>query len=159
MRLIGFMGFGMRKRIIIFFLLMMSMAPAVQSQHSMEMHGLRPGMLTREIILHAQARLDTTVWGGADAQNTIEFKGEYLRDTGQLRVYVKGSDVNQVTFIARQRPIADNTKAFNREMREIEKIYGSPLQDYHNKYRIVSWESGGLQLNLKTTDTGRVFNG
>jgi hypothetical protein len=158
MGLFGFMGFGMLKRTFVIFLLTVSMAAAFQSQHSMEMHGIRPGMVTREIILHSQAKLDTTVWGGADGQNTIEFKGEYLRDTGQFRVYVKGPAVNQVTFIAPQRTMRDNTKIFNRQMAEIKKLYGNPEQDYHNKYRIVSWKSGGLKLNLTTADSGKFYS-
>jgi hypothetical protein len=158
MRLFGFMGFGIRKKVMIVFLLLMPAVAATQSQRSMELHGLRPGMLTREIILHAQAPLDTSVWGGKNGQNTIEFKGEYLCDTGQIRVYVKGSAITQVTFIARQRATVDNMKAFNREMAEIKKLYGSSVQDYHNKYRIVSWESGGMQLNLTTADSGKFYS-
>jgi hypothetical protein len=131
--------------------------PLVQTE-PMLIHGLRPGMLTREIILHAQAKLDTTVWGGSDGHNTIEFKGSYLRDTGNFRVYVIGSDITQVIFISNQRPIKDNTKVYNREMGEIKKLYGPPTEDYHNKFRIVSWESGGLKLNLNTADSGKFYS-
>jgi hypothetical protein len=123
-----------------------------------EMHGLRPGMLTREIILHADAKLDTTIWGGTDGHNTIEFKGNYLRDTGNFRVYVIGSQITEVLFIAKQRPMAQNTKIFNRQMTEIKKLYGAPDQDYHNKYRIVSWEIDGLKLNLTTADSGKFYS-
>ena len=129
-----------------------------QTPKPFEMHGLRPGMLTREIILYSHAPLDTLLWGGEEGATVIGFKGRYFNDTGEFRVNVKGNEIVQVSFISIQRSVEQTEKAVTHEIAEIKKIAGAPEQDYHKVYRIITWSSGHEELKLTTADRGRFYN-
>src|SRR3954463_11874736 len=85
-----------------------------QSSAPFEIHGIHPGMITREVVLHAHAPIDTMIWGGEDGASILAFKGEYLSDTGEFRVGTEGVNVSQVSFISKQRKPESNDKAVQR---------------------------------------------
>ncbi len=121
------------------------------------MHELRPGMMTREIILFAHAPLDTILWGGAEEANVIGFKGAYLNDSGEFRVAVQGPEITQITFISPQRTVEQNEKRWKGVVEKIRKMHGKPSEEYHNKYQMITWEGTGEQLRLTTSDGGRFY--
>src|SRR4051812_40732268 len=88
--LLNFMSFiGMvRRQILNALFILAGVVLSAQVIHAQlnprfEMHGIRPGMLTREIILQSHAPLDTTLWGGADGASILQFYGSYMGDTGE----------------------------------------------------------------------------
>jgi hypothetical protein len=123
----------------------------------MELHGLRPGMITREIVLYSHAPLDTIHWEGSTGANTISFKGACMKDSGEFRVSVEGSNITQVQFVSPRRDSAHTRQAFERMRLGLEKLYGRPEQ-YHNVYRILTWEANGEQLKLLTMDGGMFYS-
>jgi hypothetical protein len=149
MRFIGLLG--------LLFLCFATTAHA-QASAKFEIHGLRPGMIAREIVLHSHAPIDTMLWGGEDGANILAFKGEYLNDTGEFRVGTEGVNVSQVSFISRQRKPEANEKAVQRAIAAITKLYGPLSQDYTNVYHIVQWNSGGFQLTLTTMEHGQFYS-
>ncbi len=139
-------------------MLLISLTASAQSPKPLDMHGLRPGMSTAEIFLYAHAPLDTLQWGGTEAANVIAFNGIYLNDTGQFRVNTTGPDIMRVNFIAKQRSVEQNGAAYHRAIEKITKLLGKPYQDYHNKYRIITWNAGAEQLALTTADGGKFYS-
>ncbi|MDP4200592.1 MAG: hypothetical protein Q8922_09200 [Bacteroidota bacterium] len=147
MRLIGLIALS----------LLVTDASFAQPGKPFELHGLRPGMLTREIILYSHAPLDTILWGGGDGASIISFKGECLHDSGEFRVSVEGPEVTQLLFVSKQRDSTHAQMAFNHTSAALDKLYGTP-EKYHNVYRIMTWEGAGQQLKLSTKDGGLFYS-
>lgn len=147
----------MRRMGLLAGMLLMAAPSIAQPAKQMELHGLRAGMLTREIILYAHAPLDTILWTGARESNIIGFKGEFLKDSGEFRVSVNGSEITQVMFLSPRRDSARTRVAFERMHVGLEKLYGQP-EKYHNIYRIFTWEAPGQQLKLTTMDGGLFYS-
>jgi hypothetical protein len=124
-----------------------------QSHSSFDIHGLKPGMIAREIILYSHAPLDTVFWDGKEGANIFGFKGEWLGDTGEFRVALGKNEITQITFTSNPRTTGQNVKAVEGILARIKKLYGKP-EDYHNVYRIVTWKEGNEQLKLTTSDGG-----
>jgi hypothetical protein len=139
-------------------ILLLPLIASAQTPKPLEMHGLHPGMSTREIFLYAHAPIDTLQWSGKETENVLAFKGIYLDDTGQFKINVTGQDIMRVTFIAKTRSVDQNGAAFHRMIEKITKLLGKPAQDYHNKYRIVTWNAGAEQLVLTTADGGKFYS-
>ncbi len=140
-------------------LLAMLLPCGAQAQkHPLEIHGLHPGMLTREIILHSHGPIDTLIWGSDQDASIFSFKGVFLKDSGEFRVATQGDDITQVTYIARERTVESNMKEFNKALAALKKYYGPPLEDYHNVYRIVTWASADDELKLTTADNGKFYS-
>jgi hypothetical protein len=147
MRFIGLLGF-------VFFGVI---AVGFVQPKSIEIHGLRPGMLTREIVLNAHAQLDTMMWGGANGASMIHFRGEFLKDSGEFRVSVEGPDVKQVLFVSQQRDTTKTRLAFDKMHAALAKLYG-PAEEYHNSYHIWTWQKPGQQMKLSTMDRGQFYS-
>ncbi|SRR5579883_516306 len=147
----------MRFKGLLGFILLIPLSLKAQN-HPLEIHGLHTGMLAREVILHSQAPVDTMIWGGEDGASIFSFKGEYLRDSGDFRIGLQGTEITQVSFIARERSVEANTKIFNKVYSELKKIYGPPIEDYHNVYRIITWASATEELKLTTADQGKFYS-
>jgi hypothetical protein len=139
-------------------ILFLPLFASAQTPKPLDMHGLHPGMITREIFLYAHAPIDTLQWGGKEAANLYAFNGSYLDDTGQFKVNVTGQNITRITFIAKTRNVDQNGAAYHRAMEAINKLLGNPAQDYHNKYRIVTWNAGAEQLVLTTADGGKFYS-
>ncbi len=138
--------------------ILLSSNASAQSTKPVEMHGIIPSMSTAEIFLHAHAPIDTLQWGGKDAASVLAFNGTYLGDTGQFRINVTGQDIKRISFIATERSIEKNGAAYHRAIEKITKLLGKPAQDYHNTYRIVTWNVGAEQLVLTTADGGTFYS-
>ncbi len=123
-----------------------------------DLHGVRPGMLTREVILNSHAPLDTMVWGGFDGASILSFKGDFLEDNGEFRVAVQGPEVTQVSFISKKRSAADNAKVLGKVIEKLKKLHGKPTQEYHNVYQSVAWESPGEKFTLTSSDKGQFYS-
>ena len=128
-----------------------------RAQKKFEIHGLKPGMITREIILYSHAPIDTMIWGGEDEASIFKFEGEYLSDSGEFRVGTDGNNVTQITFIAKRRKVEANDKAVAKALAELTKLYGPPSQDYTNVYHIIRWEWGMQQISLTTAEHGQFY--
>ncbi len=135
-----------------------SLTGKAQTPKPLDMHGIRPGMITPEIFLHAHAPIDTMQWRGKEEANLYAFKGMYLDDTGQFRINTNGENIVRISFIAKTRSIDQNGAAYHRAIQSITKLLGKPYQDYHNKYRIVTWNAGDEQLVLSTADGGKFYS-
>lgn len=147
-----------KKSFITLAALLIAGTSSAQSPKPLDMHGLRPGMSTAEIFLYSHAPLDTLQWGGAENASVIAFKGIYFGDTGQFKVNVTGENITRVNFIAKERSVEQNGAAYHRAIEKITKLLGKPAQDYHNKYRIVTWNTGHEQLVLTTADGGKFYS-
>jgi hypothetical protein len=147
-----------KKAFLILFAMFIAESASAQTPKPLDMHGLRPGMSTAEIFLYAHAPLDTLQWGGTEAANVIAFNGIYLNDTGQFRVNTTGPDIMRVNFIAKQRTVEQNGAAYHRAIEKITRLLGKPYQDYHNTYRIITWNAGAEQLVLSTADGGKFYS-
>lgn len=123
-----------------------------------DLHGVRPGMLTREVILNSHAPIDTMLWGGVDGASILSFKGDFLDDHGEFRVAVQGPEVSQVTFISKSRGAAENTKVLKKVIEKLRQLHGKPTQEYHNVYQIITWESPGEKFSLTTSDKGQFYS-
>ncbi len=139
-------------------IMLLPLLASAQSPKPLDMHGLRPGMSTAEIFLFAHTPIDTLHWGGADGASVLAFKGIYLNDTGEFRLNVTGPDITRVSFIAKTRSADQNGAAYHRAIQKINKLLGNPAEDYHNKYRIVTWNAGAEQLVLTTADGGKFYS-
>ena len=124
---------------------------------SADIHGLKPGMITREIILHSHAKLDTLAWNGPDGADQYGFSGSYLNDTGNFRINTDANSIVRVSFVSETRTVPQNGAAFHRALNDLTKEYGKPYEDYHNVYRIITWNVGKEQLTLTTTDGGKFY--
>ena len=156
MNLLGFLA---RRKIALVTVGMLSLAVMVNarsSPNSFDIHGLKLGMITREIILYSHAPLDTVFWGGKEGANIFGFKGEWLGDTGEIRVSVDKNKITQIIFTSNHHTAVQNAKAVKGAVVQIGKLYGSS-EDYHNVYRIVTWKAGGEQLRLTTSDGGLFY--
>ncbi len=153
------MRFDIMKKFILFFgVLLFPLITPAQTSKQLYMHGLHPGMITREIFLYAHAPIDTLQWGGKESANVYAFKGIYLDDTGEFKINTSGQDITRITFIAKTRTVDQNGAAYHRAMEAITKLLGNPAQDYHNKYRIITWNAGPEQLVLTTSDGGKFYS-
>jgi len=146
------------KSLFIVFVLSILLPVASNAQKSFDIHGIHPGMITREVILQAHAPIDTMIWGGEEGASILAFKGEYLSDTGEFRVGTEGVNVSQVSFVSKQRKPESNDKAVQRMIVAITKLYGPPSQDYTNVYHIIQWDWAGLQLTLSTMEHGQFYS-
>ena len=127
-----------------------------QTHGAFDIHGLKLGMITREIILHSHAPLDTLFWGGKEGASIFGFHSEWLGDTGEFRVAVDKNEITQITFTSNHHTAEQNRKAVEVIIVRIEKLFGNP-EEYHNIYRIVTWKAGSEQLRLTTSDQGVFF--
>ena len=147
MKLFGLLGFGIPALV---------MLPLLQPKQ-MELHGLKPGMLTREIILQAHAPIDTMMWGGADGASILHFHGSIEKDSGEFRISVKGPKIEQILFVSQSRDSARTRIAFDKMHATLTKLYGDAEQ-YHNIYHIWTWEKPGQQMKLSTMDKGLFYS-
>ncbi|GEM_PF-3260086 len=140
--------------------LVAAMVPTLHAQQKkpLDIHGLQPGMITREIILHSHAPLDTVLWNGEDGANIIAFRGAYLSDSGQVKVNVNQNTVTQISFVSEERTPEENDRIVQKMIASITTLLGKPSDQYHNVYRIVTWDSGSEELTLTTTDRGRLYS-
>ena len=152
----GFMGWGRRGAMIA--LLLAALTVQAQVHKRFDLHGIRPGMLTREIILYSHAPIDTMLWGGADGGSMLSFKGEFLDDPGEFRIGIQGPDVTQITFVSKSRSAAENAKVLKKVIEKLRKLHGKPMQEYHNVYQIITWESPGEKFSVTTSDKGQFYS-
>lgn len=124
---------------------------------SIDLHGLRPGMLTREIILNAHAPIDTMLWGGTNGASMLRFRGQIQKDSGEFRLSVEGSAIKQILFVSQTRDTAKTRVAFDKMHATLTKLYG-PAEEYHNTYHIWTWEKPGQQMKLSTMDRGLFYS-
>lgn len=122
-----------------------------QAQKPMDLHGLRPGMLTREIILQSHSKIDTMMWGGLEGASMLSFKGALDIDSGEFRISVVGPTIRQVLFISRATDTTHARLAFERIHMRLEKLFGR-AEKYVNDYHIYTWELPGQQMKLSTRD-------
>lgn len=161
MRFMGYFfkaSFARQLLFVLFVLSVITLCGKAQTPKPLDMHGIHPGMITPEIFLYAHAPIDTLQWRGKEAENLYAFRGIYLDDTGQFRINTNGQNIARVTFISKTRTSDQNGAAYHQAMQNINKLLGKPAQDYHNKYRIVTWNAGAEQLVLTTTDGGKFYS-
>jgi hypothetical protein len=147
MRLFGLLGFGIPALVLL----------PIMQQKEIELHGLKPGMLTREVILQAHAPLDTMIWGGAEGVSILHFHGAIEKDTGEFRITVKGPKIEQILFVSPTRDTAKTRIAYDKMHATLTKLYGDAEQ-YHNTYHIWTWEKPGQQMKLSTMDKGLFYS-
>ena len=147
MRFFGILGFGIPALMLL---------PPVQPKQ-IELHGLRPGMLTREIILQAHAPIDTMMWGGGNGASMLRFRGSIEKDSGEFRLSVLGPKIQQILFVSQTRDSTKTRVAFEKMQKAFAKRYGS-AEEYHNSYHIWTWEYPGQQMKLSTMDRGLFYS-
>jgi hypothetical protein len=128
---------------------------AVQPKQ-IELHGLKPGMLTREIILYSHAPIDTMMWGGSNGVSILRFHGSIEKDSGEFRITVNGTKIERVLFVSRTRDSAKTRVAFEKMQKALTKRYGN-AEEYHNTYHMWTWDMPGQQLKLSTMDRGLMY--
>ena len=131
---------------------------AAQLKSRFDMHELKPGMLTREIILHAHAKLDTTIWGGEKGMSTITFRGSYLADSGEYRVETEAGLVAKITFKSILRTPEENKRAFDRALATFRRLHGKPAEEYENTFHIVTYQAPNELIRFTTADKGTYYS-
>lgn len=133
-------------------------APPDDRVDTTRISNLAPGLDARFIQNYAEgAPIDTMMWGGHDGASILRFDGKFLGYRGRYVIGLKGELIDQVAFNMIPMSKEEANAAFDKAKPLFYQSLGTPVEEYANVLRMITWRGKKLELKLQTKDDVAYF--